>query len=306
MKKPAELVRGPRDEATDVATKKPAVFVGSSTEGLRLAGAIRRHLVEHAEVTLWNEDFFDIGTTFIETLVNAVSRFDFAVLILTPDDMVESRSDTTLGPRDNVLFEAGLFMGRLGRDRTFIVHQAGPALKIPTDLAGLTTAKYYPRADQNAMQEVGPASNIIQEAIRNRGFSRERTSQRIQQVAQEQQRQADEIGWIKLLLELVLPTYERQHLQGLSAKGAHFWVNLHEDHSAFEWELRHLLNVGLVERQPDMRLGDLFKKEGRQNLKAWLKIADRGKEYMKAYDEMTKRSATKSLDSELMCNEQCA
>ena len=122
--------------------QKPTIFVGSSTEGLEFARAIRNLLRDDAELTLWNEGFFGVGNVFIDTLISAVVRFDFAVLVLTPDDLVQSRSVESFGPRDNLLFELGLFMRRLGRTRTFIVHQADVRMKIPSDLAGITTAQY--------------------------------------------------------------------------------------------------------------------------------------------------------------------
>jgi predicted nucleotide-binding protein len=125
---------------------KPSVFIGSSSEGLEFARAVRVLLTQDAEVTVWNEGLFRPGSTFIETLVNALPRFDFAILVLTPDDLVHSREVEMLSPRDNVLFELGLFMGRLGRSRTFMLHQSHAKLKIPSDLSGVTTATYeWPR-----------------------------------------------------------------------------------------------------------------------------------------------------------------
>ena len=90
---------------------KPSMFVGSSSEGLEIARAIRVLLGDAAEITLWNEGFFRPGNTFIDTLVNALPRFDFAALVLTADDLVRSRDLESFGPRDNVLFELGLFHG---------------------------------------------------------------------------------------------------------------------------------------------------------------------------------------------------
>lgn len=90
---------------------KPALFIGSSTEGLEFARALQSLLAQDAEVTLWNEGFFSLGNTFIETLVNSLPRFDFAVLVMTPDDLVNSRNIELLGPRDNILFELGLSWG---------------------------------------------------------------------------------------------------------------------------------------------------------------------------------------------------
>ena len=86
---------------------------------------MRALLAEDAEVTLWDEGFVTITDTFIESLVNALPRFDFAALVLTPDDLTTSRQTSALSPHDNVLFELGLFMGRRGRSRTFVIRRIG-------------------------------------------------------------------------------------------------------------------------------------------------------------------------------------
>jgi len=41
---------------------------------------------------------------------------------------------------DNVLFEYGLFLGRVGLDRAFVIAQK--EAKIPTDLLGITNTRY--------------------------------------------------------------------------------------------------------------------------------------------------------------------
>lgn len=149
---------------------RPSVFVGSSSEGVEFARAVRAALERDAEVTVWDEGVFQLGQTFVEALTQALSRFDFAVLVLTPDDIVQSRSLDMSGPRDNVIFELGLFMGRLGRGRTFILQQSGASLKIPSDLAGVTTAPYYwPRSDGNFRAAVATACDAIRERIRALG-----------------------------------------------------------------------------------------------------------------------------------------
>ena len=76
--------------------------------------------------------------TFIEALEQELAQSDFAVLTLTPDDQSKSRGKVTRAPRDNVLLELGLFMGHLGRDRTYFVCDKNQNLKIPTDLLGVT------------------------------------------------------------------------------------------------------------------------------------------------------------------------
>jgi catechol 2,3-dioxygenase-like lactoylglutathione lyase family enzyme len=151
---------------------KPSVFVGSSTEGLEFARAARSRLGSVAEVTLWEDEFFSPGKTVIESLMDSLSQFDFAVLVLTPDDLVKSHGSETFGPRDNVVFELGLFMGNLGRARTFLLYQAGANVKLPSDLAGLTVVPYdWPRSDLNYRRAVGGACDILCRVIRESGPS---------------------------------------------------------------------------------------------------------------------------------------
>jgi CAP12/Pycsar effector protein, TIR domain len=149
---------------------KPSLFLGSSHEGLKVAQAIEFQLQDDAEVTIWNEGFFGLGNTTLETLVNALDRFDFSTLVLGSDDLVISRGVSSHSPRDNVMFELGLFMGRLGRSRTFIVYDAQANIKLPSDLAGVTVAKYDGnRTDGNLIAAVGPACTLIRNAVRDLG-----------------------------------------------------------------------------------------------------------------------------------------
>jgi hypothetical protein len=135
------------------------------------ARAVGAKLEDTAEVTVWDEGVFGLGESYLESLTAALSRFDFAVLVLTPDDPVEYRGAAGLAPRDNVLFELGLFMGKLGRGRTFVLHPADPQFKIPSDLLGISTTKYYwPREDKNYEAAVGSACHKIREKIRSLGL----------------------------------------------------------------------------------------------------------------------------------------
>jgi O-acetyl-ADP-ribose deacetylase (regulator of RNase III) len=149
---------------------RPAVFIGSSSEGKRMASAVQAALRSDAEVTIWDQGIFGLGQVPIESLTDAMTQFDFAVLVLTPDDVVRSRSKQRPSARDNVLFELGLFMGALGRDRTFIMQQLGSGLKIPSDLVGVKTADYdWPREDMNYRAAVSTATEEIRERMRALG-----------------------------------------------------------------------------------------------------------------------------------------
>jgi hypothetical protein len=174
---------------------KPSLFIGSSTEGLDFARAVRTSLSDVAETTLWNDGVFSLGRTFIESLISALSRFDFAALILTPDDQMVVRNDETLGPRDNIVFELGLFMGRLGRERTFIVRPASGPLKIPSDLAGISVAAFdWPRSDGNYRAALGPASDLMREAIRDLGFAPAKTDAQVRALKRDQDQQQIQVN----------------------------------------------------------------------------------------------------------------
>ena len=108
--------------STDVARIRPSVFVGSSSEGLPIAKYVQVLLDRECEVEIWSQGVFGLTQGTLESLVLALDHFDFAVLVLTPDDLRVQRGEETRVARDNVIFELGLFIGRLGRDRTFILH----------------------------------------------------------------------------------------------------------------------------------------------------------------------------------------
>jgi len=262
---------------------KPSVFIGSSTEGLPFARPIRTQLADVAEISLWNEGFFGIGSTFIETLVNSLPRFDFAILVLTPDDLVQRRSDeNTFGPRDNVIFELGLFMGKLGRPRTFIVQPSDASVKIPSDLSGMTTAKYqWPRNDQNYAGAVGTACDAIRQAISDLGVSEHRLSDRVHDVTKEQQKQAVDINRIlDMLINLIITEHELHHLQGLNAN-EQFIVDINRETAGpFQNELRRLIALQLIGQQPGKRVNAFFAKAGKRDAKEFFFITDSGREYL--------------------------
>ena len=118
---------------------KPTVFLGSSAEQIPILNPIQTGLYHTANVTAWTSAFSP-GNTTLNTLVTKANESDFAVFIFGPDDFVETRDVRIAAPRDNVVFEAGLFGGVIGMNRTFIVHDK--SVKLPSDLQGLTPVRY--------------------------------------------------------------------------------------------------------------------------------------------------------------------
>ena len=124
----------------------PTLFIGSSSEGRAVASVIleacTQKLKKKITPRLWSDGVFQASQTVIEDLLQMSDSCDFAVLILTPDDETKSRGNVKVAPRDNVIYELGLFTGSLGRKRSLIVVPSGIELKIPTDLLGVTTLRY--------------------------------------------------------------------------------------------------------------------------------------------------------------------
>ncbi|MGW3352675.1 TIR domain-containing protein [Nonomuraea rubra] len=144
-------------------TATPRVFVGSSSEGLAIAEYLQLGLEHSCECTLWNQGVFAPSDTPLQSLARAVGVFDYAVLILTPDDVTTKRNETGNAPRDNVMFELGLFIGAIGRDHTFIVCRRDHRLMMPSDLAGLVPLTFAER--DNVEAALGPVCRRLKTAM---------------------------------------------------------------------------------------------------------------------------------------------
>jgi predicted nucleotide-binding protein len=143
------------------------LFVGSSKEGRDLAYAVRQQLKDVAEVDIWSDGIFEVGESGLGSLISALKKYDFAVLVLTPDDETISRGRKESAPRDNVIFEAGMFIGKLGSSRTFLLYDSEGKPKIPSDLAGITLAPFVPRSGGGLQAAVGEAVDDIRDKIKN-------------------------------------------------------------------------------------------------------------------------------------------
>ena len=146
---------------------KPRIFLGSSGKQAKMLEALTLGLEDVARVEPWTT-VFNPGVSTLERLVELTREVDFAAFVFAQDDW------TTVGaqvlesgqasPRDNVVFEAGLFGGVLGMRRTFILHANGS--KLPTDLLGLTSVRYD---DATADAEIDAICQKIRNAIENEG-----------------------------------------------------------------------------------------------------------------------------------------
>jgi hypothetical protein len=135
---------------------KPRIFLGSSGQQETLVQALTQGLQAIADVDPWTS-VFNPGVSTLERLVELTREVDFAAFVFAQDDwtMRGGSPDSDSGqasPRDNVVFEAGLFGGALGIRRTFILHANGA--KLPTDLDGLTSIRYDPDTTPGVVSQI--------------------------------------------------------------------------------------------------------------------------------------------------------
>src|SRR5436190_13658543 len=149
---------------------KPRIFLGSSGKQKKLLQALTRGLCDDADVVPWTTSF-NPGTTTLERLLELTHEVDFAVFVFARDDWTSTGAlaspapeSAQASPRDNVVFEAGLFGGALGMRRTFILHAGGA--KLPSDLLGLTCVRY---GNATSAAEVRVINQKLRKAIENEG-----------------------------------------------------------------------------------------------------------------------------------------
>ena len=149
---------------------KPRIFLGSSGKQEKLLQALTRGLEGVAHVDPWTTSF-NPGTTTLERLLELVHEVDFAAFVFARDDWTTTSPSASprtgsrqASPRDNVVFEAGLFGGALGMRRTFIIHANGA--KLPSDLLGLTCVRY---GEAMTASETRMINQKLRQAIENEG-----------------------------------------------------------------------------------------------------------------------------------------
>src|SRR6185295_19029757 len=145
---------------------KPRIFLGSSGKQEKLLHALTHGLEDIAHVDPWTTSF-NPGTTTLDRLVELAHEVGFAAFVFARDDWTASNVSASpsaeagqASPRDNVVFEAGLFGGVLGMRRTFILHANGA--KLPSDLLGLTCIRY---AEATTAAEVRTVNQKLRTAI---------------------------------------------------------------------------------------------------------------------------------------------
>lgn len=132
---------------------KRKLFIGSSKEGTEIAQQLKvqleKELSEWIDITIWNDGvIFNLNSSTLDSLVKASRKFDYGILVATNDDIALIRKEIEMVPRDNVMFEMGLFVGSLGLSRAFMLVEDGS--KLPTDYKGITVP-YFEKNDEKSI-----------------------------------------------------------------------------------------------------------------------------------------------------------
>jgi CRP/FNR family cyclic AMP-dependent transcriptional regulator len=153
-----KLIKPPND--------MPKLFIISSVEALQVAREISSGLQYDCLPTVWSEGVFWASGYPLEILEKAVEDSDFAVAVAQFEDVVQTRKGSHQAMRDNVVFELGMFVGRLGRHRTVLVHPKLDNLILPSDLHGITPAAYIPPTKpEDLAPRLGPVCTEIRKLI---------------------------------------------------------------------------------------------------------------------------------------------
>jgi predicted nucleotide-binding protein len=147
-----------RNRLVTAPRERVKVFIMSSVESIPVSNLMIQHFEHDPFLAIgWQHGVFKASHYTLDDLEEQLDDADFAIAIAHADDVVISREEQWPVVRDNVIFELGMFLGRLGRKRAFLMEQRDSNVKLPSDLTGLTTIPYRYVRGKDAMAEIAPA-----------------------------------------------------------------------------------------------------------------------------------------------------
>jgi TIR domain/Predicted nucleotide-binding protein containing TIR-like domain len=145
---------------------KPTLFISSSNKAVDVARALGSNLDHEADIVIWSDQIFSENQSSLDLLLRSLDKIDYAILIITHDDLISQRSVSATTLRDNVIFELGIFLGRLGPARTFIVtDDYDSPIPLPSYLASIAVVRFRRRDDGNLSASLSAAFSIIRDSI---------------------------------------------------------------------------------------------------------------------------------------------
>lgn len=145
-------------------SRKPKIFIGSSTAGYAVAEKVKGYLSNNNDCYLWRDQgVWEVNKSTFDNLLRMANYFDFGVFVATSDDLTLTNDKLVIEPRDNVILEMTLFLGTLGRDKSFLLVEDG--IKLPSDFNGIYMPRFTPGKDDTIEKACGEFSDKIEEHL---------------------------------------------------------------------------------------------------------------------------------------------
>jgi len=153
-----------RNAHVAAARDRTKVFIISSVESLEVARIVQNSFAhDNFLPVLWTDGVFRVASYPMQSLIDEVTDSDFAIAIAHGDDTSSIRGKEWPVPRDNVIFELGLFMGHLGKDRAILMEPRDDGVKLPSDMTGITTIPYRYQVGRDSVAMMAPACNVLRD-----------------------------------------------------------------------------------------------------------------------------------------------
>lgn len=210
---------------------KPKIFIGSSKVGYSIAEKVKNNLVSIGDCYLWQDpNVWEPNRSTFENLIRMVSFFDFGIFVATADDLTLTNDKIVIEPRDNVILELALFLGAMGRDKSFLLVEKG--IKLPTDFNGIYMPRFEKGSDKSIKDACNEYLNKIEEHYRLGhlslypttalaiGYYKNFVSGLVESVQEAESLEIDGIKYTDFKLKVVVP----KNLQGMiREKAAQFY-----------------------------------------------------------------------------------
>lgn len=143
LEQPSELVKSDLLQRSKVVSSNRIFVAHGHDEEMKQAAARTLETVGLEPVILHEEP--SQGRTLIEKFTDH-SDVSFAVVLLSPDDMAYprdgSQKDARPRARQNVIFELGFFVGKLGRSHVFALNREDSEFEMLSDYSGVVYTPY--------------------------------------------------------------------------------------------------------------------------------------------------------------------
>ncbi|MCP5114836.1 MAG: hypothetical protein GY953_28740 [bacterium] len=153
----------------EVQKRKPAVLIGTFSEGVEVARAIQLQLRGTARLRIWTQDMPVLKQAELESLTEILVMADFAILVHSGPEIIIDRNPGHEAARDKTLFEPDLFIRHLGSSRVFIVYDDSFPPRMTGGSIGVTIAFFDESSGEGLVSAVGPACSVVRRRMREAG-----------------------------------------------------------------------------------------------------------------------------------------